>query len=996
MLALIVLHAAAAAAAPALVRLLHRRAFLVLALAPTAAFVWAITQSPVVAGPEAAFVDETYTWVSSLGLDLSFRLTTLSWAMTLLVSGVGALVLCYSAYYFREGDTDMWRFSAVLTAFAGAMLGLVLADDLILLYVFWELTTVLSYLLIGHNPERKANRRAAMQALTVTTFGGLAMLLGIVVIGQEAGTYRIQEILAVPPDGLPVTIAIVLILVGALSKSALIPFHFWLPGAMAAPTPVSAYLHAAAMVKAGIYLVALLAPAFAALPPWRPLLLVLGLATMVLGGLRAIRQHDLKLLLAYGTVSQLGFLTILVGVGTRAAALAGVAMLIAHALFKAALFLVVGIVDRCAGTRDLRELSGLHRKTRALLWVSVLAAASMAGLPPLAGFVAKETVFAAFVDIAQSGEGTGIGPATGWLIVAGLVAGSALTFAYSARFVWGVFADKPGVATTTVHRAPGAGFALPSALLAVAGLAIGFLGAAETTLLEPYAELFGEGAHHESLALWHGVNAALALSLVSIGAGLALFRWRAPVDRAQTRLRPPGDAERAYRGIMRAVDRLAVEVTGATQRGSLPIYLGAIFIVIIVLPGGALAFSRSWRGSAYWWDTPAQPVVAAVMVAAAVLTARSRRRLKAVVLAGITGYGTAMLFALHGAPDLALTQVLVETVTLVIFVLVLRRLPPYFSDRPLTVTRWWRLALGVLVGIVMSGIAFAATGARTAAPVSEGFAEPAVSYGGGKNIVNVILVDIRAWDTMGEISVLVVAATGVASLIFLITGRTGRWRPDEAIAGSPPPSPGDRVHRNTWLRAGKTLPVERRSILFEVVTRLTFHTIMVFSIYLLFTGHNMPGGGFAGGLVAGLALMVRYLAGGRHELNDAAPVDAGLVLGLGLFVATLSGLIPLAFGGNVLQSALIDFSIPLVGGVHLVTSLFFDVGVYLVVVGLMLDVLRSLGGGIDRHIDASDQDDDPDSGGLGDSGDSDDESGFTDVDDDSRDDDATLVTEVAR
>jgi multicomponent Na+:H+ antiporter subunit A len=390
------------------------------------------------------------------------------------------------------------------------------------------------------------------------------------------------------------------------------------------------------------------------------------------------------------------------------------------------------------------------------------------------------------------------------------------------------------------------------------------------------------------------------------------------------------------------------------------------------VPGGVLVAGQLWGdgsdgdgdgdGVGLWdgvraWDSVGQAVVGAIMIAAAVLATRSRRRLKAVVLAGGTGYGMAMLFILHGAPDLALTQVLVETVTLVIFVLVLRRLPTHFSDRPLTSSRWWRLGLGVTVGVVMAGLALAASGARTADPVSDGFAEPAVSYGGGHNIVNVTLVDIRAWDTMGEISVLVVAATGVASLIFLITGRTGRHRPDDAIASAPTPSPsGPREHRNHWLRAGHTVAPEGRSILFEVVTRLAFHVVIVFSIYLLFVGHNAPGGGFAGGLVAGLALMVRYLAGGRHELDEAAPVDAGLVLGIGLFVATGTGLVPLLFGGDVLQSAVVDFEVPLIGHVHFVTSLFFDIGVYLVVIGLMLDVLRSLGGGIDRQTDDDDDD----------------------------------------
>nr|WP_238992478.1 Na+/H+ antiporter subunit A [Jiangella ureilytica] len=955
---MIAAHFVAAALAPALVAWLRRPALLLLAAVPAAGFGWAVAMTGRVHDGDP--VEQRIRWVDELGLELSFRLTTLTWVMTLLVTGVGALVLAYCAAYFRRDDGGLARFAGLLTAFAGAMLGLVLADDLLVLYVFWELTTVLSYLLIGHNPERKANRRAALQALMVTTFGGLAMLVGVIVIGQTAGTYRISEVQANPPSGDAVTVAVVLVLVGAVSKSALVPFHFWLPGAMAAPTPVSAYLHAAAMVKAGVYLVALLAPAFAGLMPWRPLLLTLGVLTMLLGGLRALRQTDLKLLLAYGTVSQLGFLIVLVGAGTRSAALAGVAMLVAHALFKASLFLVVGLIDRATGTRDLRELSGLGRRLPVLLVTSVLAAASMAAIPPLAGFVAKETAYAAVVDIAETGDGTGVGAFAGWALVAGLAAGSALTAAYSIRFVWGAFATKPGVEPLEASdcRFPSVGFVAAPVVLAAAGLVLGFLGPAETTLLEPYADLFPEGVHEPELALWHGVNTALLLSIASVLVGIALFRWRDGVDRVEGVLAPPTDAESAYRAIMRGVDRLAVEVTGTTQRGSLPSYLAVIFLVVVAVPGGVLVAGQLWGGdgvSVRAWDSVGQAVVGAITIVAAVLAVRSRRRLKAVVLAGGTGYGMAMLFILHGAPDLALTQVLVETVTLVVFVLVLRQLPTYFSDRPLTSSRWWRLGLGAAVGVVMAGLALAASGARTADPVSEGFAEPAVSYGGGHNIVNVTLVDIRAWDTMGEISVLVVAATGVASLIFLITSRDGRWRPDDAIA-SAPPRHGHRPHRNLWLRAGRTVAPEDRSILFEVVTRLAFHVIIVFSVYLLFVGHNAPGGGFAGGLVAGLALMVRYLAGGRHELDEAAPVDAGLVLGIGLFVATGTGLVPLLFGGDVLQSAVVDFELPLVGHVHFVTSLFFDVGVYLVVVGLMLDVLRSLGGGIDEQSDDEDSD----------------------------------------
>jgi multicomponent Na+:H+ antiporter subunit A len=318
-------------------------------------------------------------------------------------------------------------------------------------------------------------------------------------------------------------------------------------------------------------------------------------------------------------------------------------------------------------------------------------------------------------------------------------------------------------------------------------------------------------------------------------------------------------------------------------------------------------------------------------------------------MVGVTGYGTATLFLLHGAPDLALTQVLVETVSLVVFVLVLRRLPEYFTDRPLTRGRYWRMAIGAMVASVVTGFMVLSTGARTLPPVSADFAREAVAFGGGRNIVNVTLVDIRAWDTMGEIAVLVAAATGVASLVFIASRTSAIRRVQDVSAPTGMPAAAGPV-RPVWLPGGRTLAPERRSIIFEVVTRLVFHTVVVFSMYLLFSGHNNPGGGFAAGLVTGLALMVRYLAGGRYELDEAAPVDAGALMGVGLFVATGSGLAPLAFGGAVLQSALVDLPLPLLGDVHLVTSLFFDVGVYLVVVGLLLDLLRSLGSGVDRHI----------------------------------------------
>ena len=947
MLAIVIAHFVVGAMAPVVVRALGRRAFWVLALVPLATVVWAAAYTPSIRANQVT--TQVVGWVPSIGLELAFSMGALQWAMTFVVAGIGALVIAYCAWYFDDGAAGLTSFATTFVMFVGAMLGLVLADDLLLLYVFWELTTVFSYLLIGHDPTKAASRQAGLQALLVTTFGGLAMLVGMLMVGAAAGTFRISEIVATPPAGPAVAVAVALLLVGALTKSALIPFHFWLPGAMAAPTPVSAYLHAASMVKAGVYLVALLAPAFAGTPGWYPVLLTLGVATMLLGGWRALRQKDIKLLLAYGTVSQLGFLVVVFAVGTRSAALAGVALLLAHALFKATLFLVVGIVDHSTGTRDLRELSGVGRAMPVVAATAGLAGLSMAGVAPLFGFVAKESVFAALLDVADSGDGTAIGPTAGWVVIVGVVLGSVLTTAYTARFLWGAFAAKPNRPPTPVTR-PAVGFVAAPVLLGVLCLVVAFLGGWLTAQVDGYALGFPAGAHEATLALWHGFGLPLAFSAVTLLGGLALFARRDAFGRLQRAVAQSWSAERGYRFAMRGIDRTAIEVTGLTQRGSVTVYLAIILVVVLLVPGAALVEGLAGPIRVVAWDTPAQAVVGAIIVLGAVMTARSRRRLRAVIIVGVTGYGTAVLFLLHGAPDLALTQILVETVSLVIFVLVLRRLPQYFTARTRTSARYWRLALSGLVALAVTGFMLMATGARTAEPVSKDFPVAAVEFGGGYNIVNVTLVDIRVWDTFGEISVLVAAATGVASLIFLDSRTTGIRRvfdiPYPVAVQKQPTRPGRRV----WLPGPRTLEAQRRSIIFEVVTRLLFHTIIVFSIYLLLAGHNQPGGGFAAGMVTGLALVIRYLVGGRYELNEAAPVDAGILMGTGLFVAAAAGLVPMAFGGTIFQTAIVDLEVPLLGTLHLVTSVGFDIGVYLVVVALILDLLRTFGSRIDQHI----------------------------------------------
>jgi multicomponent Na+:H+ antiporter subunit A len=946
---LLLLHLLAAALAPVAVRLWGRSAFVALAIVPGASFAWVIAQlSTVLAG---GAVQETVPWIPALDLELAFRLDALALLFAGLVTGVGALVLLYCARYFEPGDDGMGRFAGQLTAFAGAMLGLVVADDLLLLYVFWELTTIFSYLLIGGAGTRVPARRAAGQALILTTAGGLAMLVGLIMIGEASDSYLLSEVVADPAVGPLVTAGTVLVLVGAITKSAMVPFHFWLPAAMEAPTPVSAYLHAAAMVKAGIYLVARFAPGFADVPGWRPIVLGLGLATMLVGGYRALRQHDLKLLLAFGTVSQLGFLMVLVGAGSRELAAAGLAMTLAHALFKSTLFLTVGVIDHATGTRDLRRLSGLGRRLPALAVIGGLAAASMAGLPPLLGFVGKEAAFAALW------EGGLADRTAATVVLVGIVAGSALTAAYSLRFVWGAFARKADLPATApddlVHR-PGALFLLAPAVLALAGLIAGPASPVLEPLVAGYADALPLVAPEAvPLALWHGWQAALVLSAISLLGGAALFTARRPVFRLQQRLAVGASADEGYWNTMQALDRLSVLVTGTTQRGSLPAYLGTILVVLLVLPGWVLVTRAPWPSEWRAWDTPVQALVGAVILIAAVLALRIRQRLSAVLVVGVTGYGLAVLFALAGAPDLALTQFLVETLTLVVFVLVLRKLPKDITERHRPRERAVRGVIAVAVGLLMACVGAVALSARTATPVSVAYPEAAYDFGGGENIVNVTLVDIRAWDTLGEISVLVVAATGVASLVFL-RRRTGAVDRLDPVTLARDARRGRRAPRRQWLAGTVALAPERRSVVLEVITRILFHTVVVFSLYLLFSGHNEPGGGFAGGLVAGLALVLRYLAGGRYELGEAAPVDPGLLLGAGLLFAGTTGVVGLVLGAEVLQTAILATTLPVLGNVKLVTSLFFDIGVYLVVVGLVLDILRSLGAELDRQVDEDD------------------------------------------
>ncbi|MGD9484147.1 Na+/H+ antiporter subunit A [Streptomyces sp. TRM70308] len=943
MLSLVVLHLVGAALLPVVARRFGRAVWAVAALPPLAAFGWALTRAGAVLDGQA--VTETVAWAPALGLELAFRLDALSLLLACVVTGVGVAVLAYGASYYEAGHG---REAGLLLAFAGVMLGLVLADHLFLLYLFWELTTIASFLLIAGRREGSERRRAAEQALLTTIAGGLVLLLGLIVLGEAGGTYRISELLADPPRGGLVGVALVLVLLGAFAKSAQFPLHAWLPAAMAAPTPVSAYLHAATMVKAGVYLVARLAPGFAEVAPWRPLVLVVGLYALVVGAWRALRESDLKRLLAYGTISELGLMIALFGAGTRTAALAGALLLLAHALFKASLFMVVGVLDHQAGGRDLRELSGVARALPGVCAVAVLAAASMAKLPPLLGYIAQDGALEAFLHAPLTGHQAAL---------AALCLGSVLTVTYTARYLWGAFARKPDAAGPTPVERPSAAFVAPGAVLAVLGLAAAVAYPVTGALTAPYADRYPVlSAEPYKTALWHGWTPALGIAALIVAAGLALHAARGPLTRLLLRLPRLPDAEECYRRTVRAVHRAAVAVTRTTQVGSLPLYLTVTLATVVLLPAvGLLAALPPLEGVRPWW-TPLEVPLALAVLAAAVAATFLLHRLAAVLVTGAVGYGVAGLFALQGAPDLALTQFLVESLTLVVVVLVLRRMPARFTPggQP-RLGRWVRVGVAVSVGAFVAGFAIVATQARQTPGASTDYLRR-VSETGGENVVNAILVDFRALDTLGEISVLLVTAIGVVSLVRLWRGEG----PEPASAAAGPDRPPTRRVRLTggtpapraarwdeprerWLPGAGERPGAERSVLLEVVTRLLFPSIIVLSLFLLLSGHYRPGGGFAGGLVAGQAFILRYLVGGRADLGLAAPVEPGTLAGAGLALAATAGALPLAFGAPPLTSALWEFHLPLLGAVKGSTSLFFDIGVYVLVLGVVLKLLAAAG-----------------------------------------------------
>ncbi|WP_051297569.1 DUF4040 family protein [Brevibacterium album] len=852
-------------------------------------------------------VEALVPWMPTLDIGLALRLDGLSLLFSLLVLVIGAGVLVYSGRYLGIAGRHM-SFYVLMTAFALAMLLLVLADDLVVLFVAWEATTLCSFFLIARSGPHA--REPALRTLLVTAAGGLSLLGAVALIAVRTGTTRISEALADPAwhtdPGFGIAAA-ALLAGAAFTKSAQFPFQSWLPDSMVAITPVSAYLHAAAMVKAGIYLMFRFSPVLADVPLWTALLVSAGLFTALFGAVAALRRHDLKELLAYSTMSQLGLLTAMIGIGTPAAITAAVVHTAAHALFKSAAFMLVGVIDHEAGTRDSRELAGLRLRMPVTGLALVLACASMAGVPLLLGFVSKELMFTAFLEA----------PGLAWVplvVTAAAALTSVLTFAYSARIVLGAFGGGRARADRTVPEAP-AGFWSVPALAAVAGLVLGVLPAPLDGAVSAAVAAAAGGAADVHLSLWHGFNAALGVSALVLTAGIGLVLARRRVDALAAPLALPLSGLTAVDAVRAGIIRLGALV-GRTTGGRAPrLHLA---VPIVCLMGLALAGVLAVGELPPLVGAPSQPLdwaLVALVLAGVVGAVRARTRISAIVVTGVVGFAMTLWYFALGAADVALTQLLVEILTVCVMVLLLRRLPARF-ERSSRRSRLPAAALAAGGGLAAALGVWALTGRREMSDAASYYLSEAEEATGGTNIVNTILVDFRALDTLGELTVLGVAGIALAALLH---------------SRRPAPTLSTQLDESTPL-----IDARENSVFVHSVTRILGPVIVLLSLILLLRGHYEPGGGFIAALMGGAGFALLYLA---------APSDSAarvrwpylMLIGAGVAVGVGTG-----FLGYLEGSFLTPLHIELLG-LSLSTALVFDIGVYLGVIGIVLAALNLLG-----------------------------------------------------
>jgi multicomponent K+:H+ antiporter subunit A len=885
------------------------------------------------------------TWLPSLALNLSLRMDGLAWMFTMLVSAIGALVVLYARYYMSRED-PVPRFFSFFLAFMGSMLGVVISGNLIQLVFFWELTSLFSFLLIGYWHHNAAARDGARMALIVTTAGGLCLLIGVLLLGRVVGSYDLDRILEAGNEirtSEIYTPALVLILIGALTKSAQFPFHFWLPHAMAAPTPVSAYLHSATLVKGGVFLLARLWPVMAQTDVWFNLVVTAGLATLLLGAYSAIFQQDLKGLLAYSTISHLGLITLLLGLGSPLAATAAIFHIVNHATFKASLFMAAGIIDHETGTRDIRKLSGLFRYMPITATLAMVAAAAMAGVPLLNGFISKEMFFA---ETAATHVGTTLDNTLPYFAtLAGM-----FSVAYSIRFIHGVFFGPPPTDLPRMPHEPPHWMRLPIELLVLACLVVGMIpGRSIGPFLDTAAQgLLNTIPPYFDLAVWHGFTLALMMSLVALAGGVLLYvlihGYLASGVEGPPLLRQL-KGKRIFESMLVTISwkwSRTLESWFGTRRLQPQLrilVLVAILASLLPLHSGQLASGPVSPSNI----DPAFLLIWLAGIACALGAAYQAKyhRLVALALVGSAGLVTCLTFLWFSAPDLALTQLLVEIVTTVLILLGLRWLPQRSEfaiaddNMAARVRRFTDAAIATIAGTGLCLIAYAVMTRPLPESISRFFVENAYSQGGGRNVVNVILVDFRGFDTFGEIAVLGIVALTVFSLL-------RRFRPAPESVGAPEQQRIQtaydiaRPDRKTGDTVADYLLVPR------LIMHWLFPVIAAFSAFLFTRGHDLPGGGFAAGVAMSIAFILQYMAAGTRWVENHLRVLPLRWMGAGLLCAAITGAGAWVFGYPFLTSYSRYLEIPLLGKIPFATAVLFDLGVFLLVVGSTVLILIAL------------------------------------------------------
>lgn len=888
------------------------------------------------------------TWLPSLGVDVVLRLNGLSWLFALLVIGIGGLIVLYARYYM-SADDPVPRFYSYLLAFMGAMLGIVMSGNIIQLVVFWELTSLFSFLLIGYWHQSPNAREGARMALTVTAAGGLSLLVGMLALGHIAGSYDLDVVLGagdrIRAHALYLP-ALLLILAGAFTKSAQFPFHFWLPHAMAAPTPVSAYLHSATMVKAGVFLLITLWPVMSGTDAWYAIVSSAGMATLLIGAFAAIYQHDLKGLLAYSTMSHLGLITLLLGLGSPLAAVAAIFHTVNHATFKASLFMAAGIIDHETGTRDMRKLSGLWRFMPITASLAMVAAAAMAGVPLLNGFLSKEMFLAEAIAHRA-------GAYTNYALPALATLASAFSVLYSLRFIHTTFFGPPPTQCPRTPAEPPRWMRFPIELLVFICLIVGIVPGLTigTLLASAVGAVLGDQAPQYSLRVWHGFTPSLLLSFTALTSGAVLYA----IFRRRINTNPRGapplfhrvQSRQLFESVTAGLVVLAQGIERVFSTRQLQPQLRLLVLVPLLL---ALGVAFAAGGVALGPQLqPVDPVFALMWVIGAACAIGAALQAKyhrfvALVLMGGAGLVSCLTFVWLSAPDLALTQLLVEIVTTVLLLLGLRWLPIRLEElrafsrasRIRTgLRRGLDMTIAVIAGVSVSALTLAVMTRPALDPISHFFLERSYTEAGGHNVINVLLVDFRALDTLGEITVLAVVALTVFALL-------RRFRPAQESIGAPQQQQRQNAYdeRRAERDLGQTL--REYMLVPRVLMQWLFPAIVVFALFLFLRGHDRPGGGFAAGVAMSIAFILQYMASGTRSTEARLRVQPINWIGVGLLIAVAAGAGAWFFGYPFLTSYFQYVDIPWLGELPAATAMIFDLGVFVLVVGATVLMLIAL------------------------------------------------------